>query len=813
MEASVVVVEGQRIALTNLDKVLYPASGTTKGEVISYYAEVAAVMLPHLRQRPITRKRYPEGVGNDGEAPSVFFAKNLPKGTPEWVRRYGIEHSSGTNEYPVADDVATLTWLAQLAALELHVPQWRFAEDGSPLPPDRLVFDLDPGEGIGLAECAEVANWIREIMDGAGLPTLPVTSGSKGLHLYAKLDGDLDSTAVIALAKEVAEALQSRHPELVTAVMRRSERAGRVFLDWSQNNGSKTTVAAYSLRGRSRPWVAAPRTWAELGAADLRQLEFDEVLNRVAEFGDLLAPLAPETSGSDSDRLHRYRSMRDASNTPEPVPATAPPPTSGNSFVIQEHHARRLHWDFRLERDGVLVSWAVPKGPPTDPGKNHLAVHVEDHPLAYGGFEGAIPAGQYGAGSVSIWDAGDYVVDKWREGKEVIITLHGRTEGGLGGEPAKFALIHTGDKNWLIHRMRLSPGRPAEKVATNSTSPLSPASQRDAVSVGATDRDRSLTVAMAPMLATLASPDTLGDDAGWDFEMKWDGVRAIITIDPGRVRITSRNGRDETFRYPDLTGELLALGCRSAVLDGEIVALDEGGAPDFGLLQPRINLTRPTEIAAAAAAVPAQLILFDLLELDGISLLDVPYEQRRDLLTRLVPSSPRVQVPPAFEGDLASALAASQAHRLEGVVAKRKGSSYQPGRRSAAWLKIKHRRTQSVLIGGWRPGEGNRASTIGSLLMGLPTSGGLRYLGRVGSGFTDIGLREAEALLEPLADVCQFVDVPAPDARGARWVRPELVGEVQFASVSSGGRLRHPVWLGWRSDLRAGNVGPEWPPA
>lgn len=812
-----VSVDGRTLALTNLDKVLYPATGTTKGEVIAYYAEIGQVLVPHLRQRPITRKRWPDGVGADGDHVNVFFAKDLPRGTPDWVRRYPIAHSKGTNDYPVADDVATLVWLAQLASLELHVPQWRFAEDGTPLRPDRLVLDLDPGEGVSLAECAEVAGWVREVLDGAGLAAVPVTSGSKGIHLYAHLDGSLDPDGASGLARELAQALQAEHPDRVTAVMRRADRPGKVFIDWSQNNGNKTTITPYSLRGRARPTVAAPRTWDELADPDLRHLELAEMLARVADLGDLFAPLAPtplvepvetlsrrvstsstsRSSGSTSrtaDPLATYRSMRDPAKTPEPVPAEPPSASDGRSFVIQEHHARRLHYDFRLERDGVLVSWAVPKGPPTDPKQNHLAVPTEDHPLGYGSFEGTIPKGQYGGGTVTIWDAGTYELEKWRD-KEVIVILHGRPDGGLGGEPAKFALIKTGE-DWLMHRMALDRNplvEPAEtqpaEVSTSSTTRTQPVEPPAAVP--------------QPMLATLASPAALGNEDDWAFEMKWDGVRVIVELDHGSVALFSRRGRDETARYPDLVDGLLALPVDQAVLDGEIVVLDPGGAPNFGLLQPRINLTRAADITAAAKAAPAQLYLFDLLSLNGASLLRQPYEARRELLEALQPSEgSRVQVPPGFDGDLSAALDASAAFRLEGVVAKRRGSAYEPGRRAPTWLKIKHRRTQSVVVGGWRPGQGNREGTIGALLLGVPDDGRLAYVGRVGSGFSTTGLAEAERLLKPLAVKESPLDgVPREDAKDASWVEPQLVGEVYYAERTDGGRLRAPVWRGWRPDL------------
>jgi bifunctional non-homologous end joining protein LigD len=449
-DEQVVSVGGHRITLTHLDKVLYPQTGTTKGDVMNYYAGVADAMLPHVRDRPATRKRWVDGVGTETKPGMVFFQKNLDDSTPTWVKRGTIQHKDHSNEYPLVNDLATLAWLGQIAALEIHVPQWKFGRNGQPRNPDRLVLDLDPGPGIGLADCAEVARFARKILTGMGLEPMPVTSGSKGIHLYAPLDGKQTTDEVSRVAHELARSLEADHPELVVSDMKKVLRDGKVFVDWSQNNGNKTTVAPYSLRGRMRPMVAAPRTWRELDSPELAQLDFEEVMKRVKKRGDIL---------TDIDRLAAYRGKRDSAKTPEPVPAARSKrsKSTGNSFVIQEHHASRLHWDFRLEHDGVLVSWALPRGVPTDYKKNHLAVQTEDHPLDYGAFEGDIPKGEYGGGHVDIWDSGTYELEKWRDGSEIIATLHGAKHG-----THKYALIHTGgegkaDQNWLIHLMKDQP--------------------------------------------------------------------------------------------------------------------------------------------------------------------------------------------------------------------------------------------------------------------------------------------------------------------------------------------------------------------
>jgi bifunctional non-homologous end joining protein LigD len=295
-------VEGRTLRISNLDKVLYPRTGTTKGEVLNYYAQVAPTLLPHLRDRAVTRIRWPHGVQD-----MSFFEKNVPGGTPSWVRTVKVPTTgsraarsgagpggSDTLVFPVVDDLATLTWLVNLASLELHVHQWTVGRNGRPRNADRLVIDLDPGEPAGLHECCGVALLVRDKLAERGLRARPVTSGSKGLHLYADLPGRMPSDDSTALAREVAEELQGESPTLVTATMTKTRRAGKVFLDWSQNAASKTTISPYSLRGRELPYVATPVSWDEVaaGADDplgLEQFRYDEVLDRVADLGDLFA--------------------------------------------------------------------------------------------------------------------------------------------------------------------------------------------------------------------------------------------------------------------------------------------------------------------------------------------------------------------------------------------------------------------------------------------------------------------------------------------------------------------------------------------
>jgi len=292
-----VEVDGRQLKLTNLAKVLYPDTGFTKGEVLDYYARIAPVLLPRLADRPVTRVRWPHGVGRES-----FFEKNVPRGTPSWVRTATVPTTGSraqgrggdTITFPILDGVPALMWAANLAALELHVHQWTVDDEGEPLGADRIVVDLDPGEPAGLQECCEVALLARDALGERGLSLLPVTSGSKGLHLYAPLASPIAPDDAVTLAKEVAEELEAAHPKLVTATMTKARRRGKVFLDWSQNSGSKTTVCPYSLRATPRPQVATPITWDEVaaGAEDplgLEQFSPAQVLERIEDLGDLLA--------------------------------------------------------------------------------------------------------------------------------------------------------------------------------------------------------------------------------------------------------------------------------------------------------------------------------------------------------------------------------------------------------------------------------------------------------------------------------------------------------------------------------------------
>jgi len=447
---------------------------------------------------------------------------------------------------------------------------------------------------------------------------------------------------------------------------------------------------------------------------------------------------------------------------------------SSGRFVIQEHHATRLHWDFRLERDGVLVSWALPRGVPQDPNENRLAVHTEDHPLDYFDFEGEIPKGQYGGGKVTRWDSGTYEEEKWEAGKVVIRLSGERVEG-------RYALFRTGGRdgrNWMIHRM----DPPLEG--------REPMPER-----------------IEPMKATLA--DLPRDDPSWAFEIKWDGVRAIAYCRTGHVELQSRTLRDVTRQYPEIAAIALALEGREVVLDGELVAFGTDGRPSFQQLQRRMHVASDGEVRKRRADVPVTYVVFDLLYLDGESLIELPYEARRERLAELALDGESWQTPAFHRGDGEAMLAVSRDGGLEGIVAKRLASPYRPGRRSRDWLKVKNVRGQEVVVGGWLPGKGRRNSTIGALLIGVYEDDGedrrLRFAGKVGTGFGDEELVMLAERLGPLRREESPFEGRQPQ-KGAIFAEPELVAEVEFAEWTNAGTLRHPSYKGLRDDREPQDV-------
>jgi bifunctional non-homologous end joining protein LigD len=831
---------GRRLRLSNLDKVFWPREGYTKGDLLAYYYNAAPTLLPYLQARPLTMKRMPDGI----EGPH-FYEKNAPSHTPDWMPRCRVESDedearTGFNDFLVANNVAGLLFVVNLGAIEFHPLHSRCDSIDRP---DYLFFDLDPFEPATFEDVLAVARHVRAALDHLGLPSYPKTSGATGMQIYVGLDPRPTYDEVRTFVGTVGQAIRRVDPDRVTMEYQVAKRRG-IFIDHNMNRRGANIAAVYSVRPEPGATVSTPLTWEEVEAGDVRPQDFTiaNIHDRLAKAGDLFegflnrpvdpreafaalgielsdppkgsstrqgedaspaaigtrakegkrsrqeaargagrdaaeatpgppkeaAEATPDAAGATSEapergkaeeRLAKYGQMRDFEATPEPPPAPAEP---GARFVIQKHDATRLHYDLRLERDGVMVSWAVPRGLPTSTGDRRLAVHTEDHPIEYAAFEGWIPEGQYGAGEVRIFDSGTYEALEWKDDK-VTFRLHGTRHRG------EYHLIKT-KTDWLVFLSKRSADLQPEPP------PM-----------------------LTPMLAE--GGHEAFDDSGWRFEPKLDGIRTLAYVETDGTRLISRTGRDQTERYPELASLARFVNALSAVVDGEIVAADEAGRPSFERLQQRMNLVTPKDVERARRKIPVVLFAFDLLWLDGRDMTREPLEDRRQALEEIVTETGPLSLTVIAEEGGLEFFENAKRLGLEGIIAKRKGSPYLPGRRTKDWRKIKAVNQQDCLVLGWTPGRDSRSSTFGALLVGAYRDGELVWIGQVGGGFTEqvLGdllrrLRELETEEPPVSD-------PALRAvRGARWVRPELVCEVEYLEMTRVGKLRAPTFKGLRPD-------------
>jgi bifunctional non-homologous end joining protein LigD len=452
----------KEVSFTHTEKVYFPTGKYTKGQMIRYYVDVADYILPHLKDRPVTLIRFPEGVTGE-----KFYEKNAPKFAPEWIQTFKVarHREEGSINYILINDLNSLAWCANIGAIELHPFLHKVPKIDQPT---YVAFDLDPGEGSDLSTCAKVALLVKDLLDQLNLKAFPKVSGSKGLQVYVPLNTKVSYDTTSAFAKAMAELLEQKHPDLVVSKMAKVRRKERVLIDWSQNSPSKTTVCVYAMRGKKdAPFVSMPVTWDELKSCaktgKISQLEFspEDALKRLRKVGDLFQPVlklkqslpkAFATAKAPApESLKRYGEKRDFTLTKEPAPGKVASKAKGKEarFVIQKHAASHLHYDFRLEMDGTLKSWAVPKGLSTELNVKRSAFAVEDHPLSYMKFEGTIPKGQYGGGTVMVWDIGTYEVlgGSYDEGN-LKLYLHGKK---LVGEWHMFKIRSDNGKDvWLV---------------------------------------------------------------------------------------------------------------------------------------------------------------------------------------------------------------------------------------------------------------------------------------------------------------------------------------------------------------------------
>jgi bifunctional non-homologous end joining protein LigD len=705
------------LALSNLDKVMYPETGFTKGQVIDYYTRVAPYLLPHLKDRPITLKRFPDGV-----AGAHFYEKTAPSFTPAWIKTFPIARSGGNSmiHYILINDLPTLVWSANMANLEIHPFLSKVPEIDVPT---MVVFDLDPGEGSGILNSCEAAFLVKELLDQLKLKSWVKVSGSKGIHLHVPLNTEVTYDMTQAFAQSIAQYLERQHPDAIVSEMAKAKRQKKVFIDWSQNAQHKSTVAAYSLRAKhERPFVAMPVAWEELrkglNKADPSALfvEPEAALKQMKKSGDLFAPTlrlkqklpkpfldlrseSVASHGSDgATALDTYRNKRNFTKTPEPPPSIPRPSRqrSRRLFVIQKHAASRLHYDFRLEMGGTLKSWAVPKRPPYEAGERRLAVATEDHPMEYARFEGAIPKGEYGGGTVMVWDIGTYELmdGNYWQGK-LHLFLKGKK---LNGE---WVLVKGDDRDgksntWYLIKAgepleRLSDkkdnasaltGRSMEEIAkandavwhsNRGTRKKSPSGGGEHI-LDLESLPRARADFIEPMVAKPVA--NLPEGGDWIYEIKLGGYRCIAVKNDHGTKLFSPDRKLLSSRFPTVARALARLDS-DTVIDGEIVALDKSGRPSFDRLQKLHDSKEHIHYYA-----------FDLLIYRGKSLLGVPLETRRNLLAAAIaPAADSIRMSEDFPDSPQEIAAAAKKLGLEGVIAKKKGSGYEPGRRSGAWVE------------------------------------------------------------------------------------------------------------------------------
>jgi bifunctional non-homologous end joining protein LigD len=822
----VLEIDGHQLQLSNLDKVLYPDNTFTKAQVIDYYIRVSQHLLPHFRDRPVTLKRFPDGVRGE-----FFYEKDVPRFAPKWINTFPVPRRAGGPDirYILINDLATLVWCANVASLELH-PFLHCAPHIDR--PTSVVFDLDPGEGADLLSCIEVAFLLKQVLEEFNLRCWPKVSGSKGIQIYVPLNTPTSYEITQPFARSIADLMAKQHPKLVVAEMAKIERRGKVFIDWSQNSDFKTTIGVYSLRAKlGRPVVSLPVTWDELqnsrrsGGKDKLYWQPDTALDRLHEAGDLFAPvlavqqqLPPVAQQASTPKKLRSKPRQTGAATSTAAPR-ASAQGSRKRFVVQKHAASHLHYDFRLEMHGVLKSWAVPKGAPYALQEKRLAMATEDHPLAYLEFEGTIPEGQYGGGTVMVWDIGTYELIEGNYYKgDLRFFLQGKK---LKGEWRLAKNRSAQNRNWLLLKSgsAMKPpgkkkenasaltGRTLDQIAAENTAQWH--SNRTAV-VGL-DLDtlpQSPMKFIEPMQCQLVA--ALPEGAEWQYELKLDGYRTLAIKDAGSVKLLSRRNHALNDRFAAVAQGIKGIE-DGVILDGEVVALDAQGRPSFNLLQ-----------NYKTKATPLIYYVFDLLAYRKRNLTGLPLRQRRELLNELLAAAgDPMRISAALNAPAADVIAAVKEQGLEGLVGKRLDSRYEPGDRRGAWVKYKVNQGQELVIGGYKPGGKDHFE---NLAVGYYEGDRLLFIAKIKNGFAPGMKEKIFKRFEGLGTkTCPFANLPEPkNARRGEaltaetmkkycWLKPKLVAHIEFTDWTAANHLRHSKFVALRDDKNPREVFHEKP--
>ncbi len=759
----------RKIELSNLEKVLFPDDHFLKAELIQYYLKIAPTILAHIKGRPLSLVRYPDGIYGE-----KFYQKNRPEWAPEWIEYVTLGEEA--KDYILATEEASLVWLANLACIELHQMHSRKPHYEQP---DYFVFDLDPPENYSFPGVVEIALALREHIESFGYHPFVKTTGGKGLHVLCPIEPKWDFHTAFEASQAIAKPFVEAHAKETTLHIKKDARKGKVLVDIYRNRGGQSIVSAYSVRGRVGAPVSMPLSWEELAeTSSPAEWNMQTVIEKVIADGDAweaigayavalhterkaaktVKPLPPSRKRKTPEALKSYEKKRSFEKTPEPRPHVVA--GEGNAFVVHRHHASRLHYDLRLEKDGTLKSWAVPKGLPPRPGIKRLAVATEDHPLEYLNFDGTIPKGQYGGGEMWIFAQGKYEITKEKK-DGFYFRLNSRELN------AEYRMYQTRGNEWLLERVD--------------------APQVDWL------RDR-----FEPMLANSDTKPPTSDD--YLFEVKWDGIRATIVLDEGEMRIVSRGHRDVSKQFPELLIPDKAFRAACAVFDAEIVCLEDDGRPSFRQVINRLFQRSEGGIERGRQKHPVVCYVFDCLYLDGRPIMHEPLTKRREWLADAIRKDTPYRVSETVD-DGQALFEAAKSLGLEGIIAKDRTSAYLPGKRSSTWLKIKTRQTMDCLIIGYTKGKGDRGALFGALHLGQFSGEGLDYRGKVGTGYDTAMMKSIFAEIQKLRPTKRMIKQKPLDDAQTVWIEPKLLCEVQYASVTKDGMLREPVFLRLRPDL------------
>ncbi len=763
----------RKIELTNLEKILFPDDEVSKAEVIAYYLNIAPTLLNHIKGRALTLIRFPEGVGGES-----FYQKNRPQYAPDWLEFVTL--GKEVKDYIIATEPASLVWLANSAALELHQLHSRKPTYDCP---DYMVFDLDPPEGYNFKSLIPIALDLKSHIESYGYTPFVKTTGGKGIHICCPLEPRWDFSTVFDAAQLIAQPFVEQNPNDTTLHIKKDARKGRILIDIYRIRSGQSIVSPYSLRGRIGAPVSMPLSWDELTKIDNPKVfNIRNALDKVLKDGDAWegmdayavelhthrpakkskAKKMPISEKHKSpEQLETYSKKRDFEKTPEPKAVVID--TSGNNFVVHRHHASHLHYDLRLEQNGVLRSWAVPRGLPPYPGVKRLAVQTEDHPMEYLTFDGKIPKGQYGAGEMWVYATGKYQITK--EKKDGFYFRLNSKE--ITGE---YRIHKTKEKEWLLERV--------DDPQINYLHHI-----------------------IEPMLSESADKPPKGND--YIYEVKWDGIRALIAVEAGQVKIRNRNERDITLQFPELLSGDKAFRANCALFDAEIVCLDKTGKPDFKKVISRLMSSGETNIQKLSKSSPVYCYIFDCLYLDGRAIINEPLLKRREWLKDAVRIGETPYRVSEFVEDGISLFEAAREHQLEGIMAKKSDGKYLPGKRSDVWVKVKIRNTRDCIIIGYTKGKGDRGQTFGALQIAEREGNVLQYRGKVGTGFDDAKIKEILQAMKQVKETKKPPNVLGKlfDEKLSTWIEPQLLVKISCSKITSDKMFREPVFVRLRLDL------------